>query len=285
MCKEKIFAIVSFIFVFTYADLYSPEVWYGFRSDSLVFSAGVSESDLNKTVYYELLYKKQGGKNSILASKNIKAVEREWTLAFSDIKKDVAGKDALWVKETIGDEKSKIYGPYGFVKNKLSEICDTAINYSGDIKNYELNKNTKFSDNKSFAIQFLHNQNGLIIVFGDVKEKITISIDPANSKTAFLAFANRIIMFDTDKKAAFFYPERSIVQKTSDIQYKIRDWEGDMTVSDGQNCKIIFIPWYDLGVKYENGRKFGFMIQHGDYSYPFGASSYSPASWGNIIIK
>jgi hypothetical protein len=285
MCKEKKLVIMFLFFAVTFADLYSPEVWYGFRTDSLFFSAGVGDTDSGKTVYYELIHKKQGEKNIVLSSKNIKATEREWTLAFSNVKKDVVGKDALWVKETIGDAKSKIYGPYGFIKSALLGNCDTITNYSGNVKNYEISENAKFLNSKSFSLQLAYNQNGLIIAFRDIKEKLTISIDPANSKTAFLAFANRIVILDADSKASFFYPERNIEAKTSDIQYKIRDWESDIAMFDNKSGKTIFIPWYDLGVKYENGRKFGIMIQCGDYSYPFGSSQYSPASWGNIILK
>jgi hypothetical protein len=38
-------------------------------------------------------------------------------------------------------------------------------------------------------------------------------------------------------------------------------------------------------MKFENGRKFGFMLNNDKFSYPVKASPYSPALWGNIILK
>jgi hypothetical protein len=178
----------------------------------------------------------------------------------------------------VGNADSKNYGPYGLVRTELIEYCDTANIFSGDVKNFPVN----IDETHKFA----YNKNGLIIALNDTKGNLTISLDFANSKTAFLAFANRIIRFnDEDKSVEFLYPERSVDVKTTSVQYKVRDWEGDMKIYDATNGKVLFIPWYDLGIKFENGRKFGFMI-HGDkFAYPVKASQYSPASWGNIILK
>lgn len=285
MDGKKIFAAALSVFAASFAELYSPAAWYGFRTDSLVFSAGTNDSDSSKTAVYELLEKRLGAKSNVLSTKTIKSDAREWSLVFAGPKKDVVGKDALWVKEAIGSEKPKIYGPYGFIKTPLLQSCDTLQKHSGTFKNYKTD-NVKFAGNDNLPLQIAYNKDGLIVAVGDAKEKITVSIDPANGKTAFLAFANRIIMCDTtDKKTSFFYPERNVDVKATDIQYKIRDWEGDMEVFNTKNGRVIFIPWYDLGIKYEDGRRFGIMIQNGDYSYPSGASPYSPASWGNAILK
>ena len=285
MDVKKIFAVALSVFAASFAELYSPAAWYGFRTDSLVFSAGAGDSDTLKTVVYELLEKRLGAKSNVLSTKTIKPDAKEWSLVFTGLKKDVVGKDALWVKEAIGNEKAKIYGPYGFIKSPLLQTCDTLQKHSGSFKNYKTD-NVKFAGDDNLPLQISYNKDGLIIAVGASKEKITVSIDPANGKTAFLAFANRIIMCDTtDKKASFFYPERNVDVKATDIQYKIRDWEGDMEVFNSKNGRIIFIPWYDFGIKYEDGRKFGIMIQNGAYSYPVGASPYSPASWGNVILK
>jgi hypothetical protein len=263
----------------SYAELYSPEIWYSFRTDTLRFSAGVSDADSGKTVHYELLQKNEEGRTSVLFSKSKRATENEWVLEFSGIKRDVVGRNALWVKETIGnDTQSKMYGPYGFIRTRLLESSDTANAYLGDIKNFSLNVDETFN--------FAYNRNGLIIALNDSKGNLTVSLDPANSKTAFLAFANRIIIFDAeDKSVSFYYPERSVDGKTSAIQYRIRDWEGDMKVFDTANGKVLFIPWYDLGMLYESGRRFGFMVHGDNFLYPAKASHHSPSTWGNIILK
>jgi hypothetical protein len=278
MNKNLFFAITVSFFAASFAELYSPEVWYSFRGDTLSFSAGVNDDDTGKTVRYELLQKNQDGKTTTLFSKLMKTDPKEWTLEFSGLKKDVVGKDALWVKETIdNDGNSKIYGPYGFVKSKLLENCDTLNSYSGDLKNFSLNADEIY--------KLAYNKNGLIVALGKKKDNLTVSIDPSNSKTAFLAFANRIIIYKPDESVSFFYPERNVETKTVAVQYKVRDWEGEMKIFDTANGKVLFIPWFDLGMKYENGRKFGFMINSDDFNYPAGASQYSPASWGNVILK
>jgi len=281
MNKFLVSVIVLAFFSLGFSELYSPEIWYSFRSDTLVFSAGIS-SENTGPIHYELQLKDAEGKTTILSTKTIKptAEESEWALEFTGIKKDVVGKNALWVKETMvnSDEKSKIYGPYGLIRTKLIETSDTAFLFEGDVRNFLLNVGEKY--------KFAYNKNGLIIALGDLENDLTISLDPANSKTAFLAFANRIIIFKTESKSVlFFYPEREIEKTKTAIQYKTRDWEGDMKVFDTANGKVIFIPWYDLGMKFETGRRFGFAVHGNNFAYPVKADRYSPASWGNIILK
>lgn len=272
---------VSAFFSLGFAELYSPEIWYSFRNDTLVFSAGTIAENTGP-IYYELQLKDAEGKTTVLSTKTIKptAEESEWTLEFTGIKKDVSGKNALWLKETIAtsDEKAKIYGPYGFIKTKLIETSDSTFLFEGDVKNFLLNAGEKY--------KFAYNKNGLIIALGDLENDLTISLDPTNSKTAFLAFANRIIRFDAENKSiSFFYPEREIEKTKTAIQYKTRDWEGDMKVYDTANGKVMFIPWYDLGMNFETGRRFGFSVHGNSYAYPVKADRYSPATWGNIILK
>jgi hypothetical protein len=280
---NKIFVVllVLTIFSFGFSELYSPEVWFSFRRDTLVFSAGVSGDDVGEMVYYELIHKNPEAKSVTLFTKTIKPApdETEWTLEFTGLKRDFVGKNALWIKETVGSgtDKSKLYGPYGFVKTKLIETADTAFSFEGDVRNFLLNAGEKY--------RFAHNKNGLIIALGNLENDLTISLDPTNSKTAFLAFANRIIIFRTeDKSVSFFYPERSI-EKTAAILYKTRDWEGEMKIFDTANGKVIFIPWFDLGMKFESGRRFGFALHGDNFTYPVNADRYTPASWGNIILK
>lgn len=281
MYKVFVSAVILAAFSLVFSELYSPEVWYGFRSDTLSFGAGVRNDDIGETVYYELIQKNPEGKSTLLFSKSIKPSkdETEYSLEFLGIKKDIVGKDALWIKETIGKntDESKIYGPYGFIKTPLIETSDTAILFDGEAKNFLLPVGEKY--------KFTHNKNGLIIALGDLENDISFSIDAANSKTAFLAFANRIITFKAEEKTvSFFYPERNI-EKTAAIQYKVRDWEGKMVIFDTANGKVIFIPWFDLGIKYEDGRIIGYMINGNNFSYPANASQYSPSSWGNLILK
>ena len=285
MKKHLVFAITYLFFTVSFAELYSPEVWHSFRSDTLKFSAGVTDEDSGKTVHYELLLKDQNEKSTAISMKTVKAVEKEWTLEFLGIKRDVTGKDALWIKETVvGNANSKTYGPYGLVRTKLLENCDSVSAFSGDVR--------KFSVGINESYKFAYNKNGLIVALNNSKGNLTISLDPANSKTAFLAFANRIIRFNVnaedeneDKIVEFLYPERNVENKTATVQYKVRDWEGDMKVYDVDNGKVLFIPWYDFGIIFENGRKFGFMVNGDNFAYPVKASQYSPASWGNIILK
>lgn len=281
---NKTFVSIAILLFFTigFSELYSPEVWFSFRNDTLIFSAGMSnDSSVNRMINYEILHKNPEGKTTTLFTKTIKPTvdETEWELRFTGLKKDFVGKDALWVKETIvsGKENPKIYGPYGFIKTKLIETSESIFLVEGDVRNFLLNVGEKY--------KFAYNQNGLIIALGDLENDLTISIDPTNSKTAFLAFANRIIIYRAeDKSISFYYPERDIDKSTA-VQYKTRDWEGEMKIYDTANGKVMFIPWFDLGMKFEDGRKFGYMVNGNNFNYPIKANRYSPASWGNMILK
>jgi len=278
MNKVFVTAMVLAIFSQCFSDLYSPEAWYSFRRDTLVFSAGVSD-DTDERVFYELIQRDETGRPTTLFTRTVRPTEeKEWTLEFPAPKRDVVGKDALWVKETIGSANPKVYGPYGFIHTKLIETGDSALVFSGELRNFSLNINETY--------KFAHNRNGLIIALGNTEDNLTVSIDPANSKTAFLAFANRIIMYNAENKSVeFYYPERSIDSRTMAVQYRIRDWEGEMQVFETANGVVIFIPWFDLGVKYEPGRRFGYMLNNEKFAYPARASHHSPASWGNLILQ
>ena len=278
MNKFFVFVIVSALFSLGFSELYYPGVWHSFRREPLVFSAGISEYT-GETIQYELVQINEHGKESVLFTRAVKPAqdEKEWTLEFSGLRREVVGKDALWIRETIGNATPKIFGPYGFIRTKLIETEGTASSFEGDVRNFALSVGETH--------KFAHNRNGLIIALGNSDTDITISLDMANSKTAFLTFSNRIIIFRAeDKSISFFYPERS-VNRDRAVEYRLRDWEGEMRVFDTANGKVIFIPWFDLGMQYEIGRRFGFAIHGNNLTYPVNASRHSPASWGNIILK
>ena len=278
MNRTFAFLIVLMFFSLGFSDVHFPQPWYSFRGDTLTFGAGL-RGGTDEAVHYELLMIDENGKYTHLFSRTIRPAQEqnEWTVSFTGLRRDVVGRNSLWLKQSIGSQSPTVHGPFGFIKTPLIETADTAFVFEGDVRNFALSVGETH--------KFAHNQNGLIIAIGDSETDITISLDLANSKTAFLAFSNRKVIFRAENRSVeFHYPERNTTILNA-IQYRLRNWEGDMRVFDSANGKIVFIPWFDLGIRYEIGRRFGFAVHGDNFTQPENASRHSPASWGNIILR
>ncbi|MCL2844485.1 MAG: hypothetical protein FWE23_03405 [Chitinivibrionia bacterium] len=277
MQKYLIIAMALSFVATSFAELYSPDAWSSFRRDTLEFSVGVNDADSGKIVNYELQHRDENGRMTVLSTQSRRANEAEWTLMFSGIRRETVGQSALWVQEKIGGN-TRVYGPYGLIRTPLLETADTISLFNDDVNNFPLGADDIY--------RFAYNRNGLFVGINTSRGDLTVSLDPANSKTAFLAFANRIVRYNAEQQTLeFLFPERSIEQRTMAIQYRVRDWEGDMRVHSIANGKLVFIPWHDLGMLFEAGRRFGFMVHGTGFAYPAKASRHAPATWGNLILQ
>jgi hypothetical protein len=268
--------VLSFLAT-SFAELYSPDAWFSFRRDTLSFSVGVNAADSGKTVHYELQHRDERGRMTVLATQSRRAIDSEWTLEFAGIRRETVGQSALWVQEKI-DGNSRVFGPYGLIRTPLSEETDAIVVFNDDVNNFPLGADDRY--------RIAYNRNGLFVGINTSKGDLTVSLDPANSKTAFLAFANRIVRFNAEQQTLeFLFPDRSVEQKAMVIQYRVRDWEGDMKVHNIANGKLAFIPWHEMGMLFETGRRFGFMVHGNNFNYPAKASRHTPATWGNLILQ
>jgi hypothetical protein len=135
-------------------------------------------------------------------------------------------------------------------------------------------------------ILFLADKDNLVIV-SRAGSDVTIALDPANSKTGFPVFSNRFIRLtdEDDDKNTFYYLQRSFSQEEKEIEYTEEQWHGEMESSREYDLRIITIPWHNLGIDFQPGRRIGFSV-FGEYeTFPARANKFIPGTWHNLRIE
>ncbi len=120
---------------------------------------------------------------------------------------------------------------------------------------------------------------------------VSFGIDGKNAKSAFVAYADRFIHYHPgNDSVSYVHYTRSF--EDDSIDYTRNDWHHEGEIESSEECVIIRMPWYDMGMaKPFADRRFGIGIMNVkepnvvENAFPEDARYFLPGSWGNIILR
>ncbi len=263
----------------------SPISWGTVRSNDVTTSFIVDSALIGSPITLTLSENVDGKKTTVLSKKIIvESINNEFTFPVSKPVPGGTGYHSISWK--VNDESGEI-APFGIapVSNKIDKNAIPVIQTSEEVTaaSHKTLKGTSPVTLDNNSVAFAWNPKSLsVLVTGT--GKVTVALDPSNSKGSFIAYANRSVTVDFDKSSINYgYYTRELSK--SKILFSKKEWSGDMKGSITEGVAIISIPWYELGAKPFTGRQMGVLIKNEDSFVPQTAIPFAPATWGNFILK
>ncbi len=263
----------------------SPVSWGTVRSSELTTKFIVDSSLIGSPIKLTLT-SNVDGKEKVVSSKSItlESVNNEYTFAVS--KPVPGGSDYHAIKWEVADQSGEI-APFGMapVSNSIDPNALVAAQTSDEVtsKTYKSIKGISPITLGENEVSFAWTPKSLsYIVAGS--GKVTLSLDPSNSKGSFVAYANRSVTIDFDKNSVKYNYNTRKVSK-NEIVFTEKKWDGEMSETVENGVAIVNIPWYELGSKPFAGRQLGVVVTSGESLAPNSAIELAPATWGNLILK
>ena len=270
--KRGVLLICCF-FIFCFGQtvtFHSPIPWITLRENMIIAKTLIDTAEVKNNYVVLTLSKVVNGKKAQVVSKKFKTNDYSYECDLGVIKDElIGGKDYYRIDWKVlgavkkSEEKKGAIFPIGFVKLggdvKESAIKCKSIStpLTADAVNSAL-KEGDYTKVGNFMFSTLWNKKSFCLVLKNYTgmKSIGVYIDGKNGKNAFFSYTDRIITYSpaNDSLFAFCY-KRAIIEEG--IKYEEKKWVQQIEKDRKNDCTVIAIPWYDLGMLISEGRIFG----------------------------
>jgi len=277
----------------------SPAPWATLRTDSLFVTVQADASNLPKGTIDFKVVKHSGGRSRTLFSKNVKMKEQSSDLFLGALKnRHIGGTDVLSIEWSVpGTDLRGVVEPFGVAKlqesaNILSVVKlgdGASVEQISDALAGAAAKNVGAS---KFAAGW--NRDGLYILLnaGSGVSEVEFAFDPKCGRNAFLSWADRFVVYSTDKDSVYGVHYRRSFDRTA-VNYAVMPWgEGDgLSMSRSENARLIRIQWHEIGMQPFDERNIGFSVfakeksKRTPLAYPSAANRSIPGTWGELRLE
>lgn len=274
----------------------NPIPWLTMREGKLVTKVLLDTADLKNTPVVFTLSKIENGKETKLASKEVKSSDYNQEFDFFTLKEAVFGGlnfySLSWKATALKDKAGKIE-PFGIVlisNDSLTDIInavrmpavESVVVQAPASSQTSVSLGSLQLDCVWDSVHF-----GLVIAQPSPSDSIFIMVDGKNGKNSFLAFSDRTILFMPKKDSLSTFGYKRSMEKGR-VLYERKPWIQSIRKERNGGTTTFLIPWYDMGIIPVEGRSFGFalFIADGTYqkSFPENSRKEIPGTWGNIIL-